>query len=116
MSTRDLVSSLVSAANRKLRQRKLSLTVDTSPGVGLVGPSAPHPHKPGSRVKDKIRAFEGKADEPSCAQRVASNGSLPEESASPPPPPHSAGSSSYPPSPTRTLLGSPPQTPSVCSE
>lgn len=116
VSTRDLVSSLVSAANRKLRQRKLSLTVDTSPGVGLVGPSAPHPHKPGSRVKDKIRAFEGKADEPSCAQRVASNGSLPEESASPPPPPHSAGSSSYPPSPTRTLLGSPPQTPSVCSE
>lgn len=121
VSTRDLVSSLVSAANRKLRQRKLSLTVETAaPGGGGMGlhTMGPHPqqHKPGSRVKEKIRAFEGKVGEGPSSARVASNGSLPEESASPPPPPHSAGSSSYPPSPTRTLLGSPPQTPSVCSE
>ncbi|XP_054932488.1 rho GTPase-activating protein 23-like isoform X5 [Dermacentor andersoni] len=109
VSPRDLVSSLVSAANRKLRQRKLSLTVESSIPSTVGGPL-----KPGSRVKDKILAFEGKVGEDSTS-KAASNGSLPAESSSPPPP-LSAGSSSYPPSPTRTLLGSPPQTPSVCSE
>ncbi|XP_037510211.1 rho GTPase-activating protein 23 isoform X3 [Rhipicephalus sanguineus] len=112
VSTRDLVSSLVSAANRKLRQRKLSLTVETS--GGSPSSSGGGPLKPGSRVKDKILAFEGKVGE-ETSSKAASNGSLPAESSSPPPP-LSAGSSSYPPSPTRTLLGSPPQTPSVCSE
>ncbi|XP_077514456.1 rho GTPase-activating protein 23-like isoform X2 [Amblyomma americanum] len=109
VSPRDLVSSLVSAANRKLRQRKLSLTVESSgPSSGTL--------KPGSRVKDKILAFESKVGDEPSSSKAASNGSLPAESASPPPPPLSAGSNSYPPSPTRTLLGSPPQTPSVCSE
>lgn len=112
VSPRDLVSSLVSAANRKLRQRKLSLTVESS--GGSPGSSGGGPLKPGSRVKDKILAFEGKVSEETTS-KAASNGSLPAESSSPPPP-LSAGSSSYPPSPTRTLLGSPPQTPSVCSE
>uniref|UniRef100_A0A131YV76 Rho GTPase-activating protein 23 n=1 Tax=Rhipicephalus appendiculatus TaxID=34631 RepID=A0A131YV76_RHIAP len=112
VSPRDLVSSLVSAANRKLRQRKLSLTVESS--GGSPSSSGGGPLKPGSRVKDKILAFEGKVGEETTS-KAASNGSLPAESSSPPPP-LSAGSSSYPPSPTRTLLGSPPQTPSVCSE
>lgn len=98
--TRDLVSSLVSAANRKLRQRKMSLTTE---GAVL---------KPGSRVKDKIMAFEGKGGEegPKAASPTG-NGSVLVAMALP----EGATSCSYPPSPTRTL-GSPPQTPSVCSE
>ncbi|CAN7998026.1 unnamed protein product [Ixodes pacificus] len=98
--TRDLVSSLVSAANRKLRQRKMSLTTE---GAVL---------KPGSRVKDKIMVFEGKGSEegPKAASPTG-NGSVLVAMALP----EGATSCSYPPSPTRTL-GSPPQTPSVCSE
>ncbi|CAN7997410.1 unnamed protein product [Ixodes hexagonus] len=98
--TRDLVSSLVSAANRKLRQRKMSLTTE---GTVL---------KPGSRVKDKIMAFEGKGGEegPKAASPTG-NGSVLVAMAMP----EGATSCSYPPSPTRAL-GSPPQTPSICSE
>lgn len=98
--TRDLMSSLVSAANRKLRQRKMSLTTE---GAVL---------KPGSRVKDKIMAFESKGgEEGPKATSPTGNGSVLVAMAMP----EGATSCSYPPSPTRAL-GSPPQTPSVCSE
>uniref|UniRef100_A0A2R5L4R0 Putative spectrin beta non-erythrocytic 2 n=1 Tax=Ornithodoros turicata TaxID=34597 RepID=A0A2R5L4R0_9ACAR len=83
--TKDLVSSLMSAANRKLRQRKFSLaTEQATMGAAL---------KQGSRVKDKIMAFECKSvdDSPKKSTIVECD----------------VASNSYPPSPTKPVTSSP---------